>query len=106
MGKTNIDPAFRIIPINSNDHPLLGFNFDNQYYYDTCLPFEASSSCAIFEAFSSALEWVAKHKLGIQHIIHILDDFLIFDPPASGQCNIFLNKFIAQNLVCQLNMVF
>ena len=95
MAKTDIDSAFRLIPIHPNDHPLLGFKFNNHYYYDTCLPFGASSSCAIFEAFSSALEWVAKHKLGIQYIIHILDDFLIFNPPASGQCNIFLNKFIA-----------
>ena len=95
MAKTDIDSAFRLIPIHPNDHPLLGFKFNNHYYYDTCLPFGASSSYAIFEAFSSALEWVAKHKLGIQYIIHILDDFLIFDPPASGQCNIFLNKFIA-----------
>ena len=38
-----------------------------------------SSSCRIFEEFSSSLEWMARHKLGIESIIHILDDFLIID---------------------------
>ena len=35
----------------------------------------ATSSCRNFEFLSSALEWIAKHKLGIPHIMHILDDF-------------------------------
>ena len=50
MAKTDIDSAFHLILIHPNDHPLLGFKFNNHYYYDTCLPFGASSSCAIFEA--------------------------------------------------------
>ena len=36
-----------------------------------------SSSCRTFELFSSALEWVAQNKLHINHIVHLLDDFLI-----------------------------
>ena len=64
------------------------------FYYDSCLPFGASSSCAIFEAFSSALEWAAKYKCNIEHIIHILDDFLIFDPPFNNRCNDKLSHFL------------
>ena len=36
-----------------------------------------SSSCKIFEFFSSALEWIARTKLQIPGILHLLDDFLI-----------------------------
>ena len=94
MGKTDIDSAFRLIPIHPNDHSLLGFKFGSEFYYDSCLPFGASSSCSIFEAFSSALEWVARYKYNIEHIIHILDDFLILDPPQNNQCNAKLSAFL------------
>ena len=36
-----------------------------------------ASSCRTFEKLSTSLEWVARSKLNIPHIIHILDDFLI-----------------------------
>lgn len=35
------------------------------------------SSCAIFEHFSTAVEWIAKEKLEIEGVTHILDDFLL-----------------------------
>ena len=94
MAKTDIDSAFRLIPIIKIDHPLLGFKLGGNFYYDSCLPFGASSSCAIFEAFSSALEWAAIYKCNIEHIIHILDDFLIFDPPFNNRCNDKLSIFL------------
>ena len=61
MAKTDIKSAFRIIPVHPKDHPLLGMKWDNQYYFDRALPMGCSSSCAIFEAFSSALEWLSTH---------------------------------------------
>lgn len=94
MAKTDIDSAFRIIPIHPSDHELLGFKFGGQYYYDTCLPMGASSSCAIFESFSSALHWIANKKLAIPHMVHILDDFLILGPPRSTSCQRNLNSFL------------
>lgn len=95
MAKTDIDSAFRLIPIHPSDHPLLAFKFGSAFYYDSCLPFGASSSCAIFEAFSSALEWVAKRKCNIDHIVHILDDFLILESPYKNQCNEKLSSFLS-----------
>jgi hypothetical protein len=35
--------------------------------------------CKIFAAFSTALQWIAIHKLGISAMIHVLDDFLILE---------------------------
>ena len=53
-----------------------------------------SSSCRNFEEFSFSLEWIARHKLGIDNIIHILDDFLIINQSRShcgSQLALFLD---------------
>ena len=94
LAKTDIECAFRIIPIHQLDHELLGIHWNNSYYYDTCLPFGASSSCAIFERFSSGLQWVSLNKLGIANMVHILDDFLIIGPPSSPKCQADLDTFL------------
>ena len=89
MSKTDIDSAFRFIPVIPDDYPLLEMKFNNRYYYDKCLPMGCSSSCHIFKRYSTALEWIATHKLGIQSNIHYLhvDDFLIVGPVNSDQSN-------------------
>ena len=56
MAKTEVKSAFRIIPIHPADYTFLGLKWDNMYYFDRCLGMGLSSSCAIFEAFSTALE--------------------------------------------------
>ena len=35
-----------------------------------------STSCAIFEAFSSAIHWSLTQKIKDGHIVHIIDDLL------------------------------
>ena len=97
MAKTDIKSAFRIFPVHPDDHPLLGMKWDNLYYYDRCLPMGCSSSCAIFEAFSTALEWVAVHHLGASCVLHILDDFL-FIAATKEKCQLDLNNFLS---LCQ-----
>ena len=37
--KKDLQRAYRQIPIDPRDYHLLGFNFDNQFYFDTCCPF-------------------------------------------------------------------
>ncbi|KAI8515695.1 hypothetical protein Bbelb_065080 [Branchiostoma belcheri] len=76
LAKTDIQSAFRIIPVHPNDQHLLGFQLNDGFYYDRCLPMGCSTSCAIFEAVSTALEWVAVQKLNIRYPTHILDDFM------------------------------
>ena len=57
-----------------------------------------SSSCSIFEAFSTALEWIAIHRLGASSVLHILDDFLfIADTKQKSQSD--LNNFLC---MCQV----
>ena len=44
--------------------------------------------------FSSALEWVAKKHLHIEHIVHILDDYLMA-ASSYHQCCVALRNFIS-----------
>ena len=50
MAKSDIKDAFRIMPVNPDDYHLLGFTWENQYYYERCLPMGASSSCNILRS--------------------------------------------------------
>ena len=93
MSKTDIKSAFRIIPVHPLDYHILGMHWEGNYYYDKALPMGCSSSCKIFETFSTSLEWIAKNKLGIPHIIHILDDFLIIEPTIR-ECKASLDRFL------------
>ena len=92
MAKTDIKSAFRIIPVSPADYHLLGFKWQGKYYYDKCLPMGCSSSCAIFESFSTGLEWIIQRKLPHVAVIHILDDFL-FISPSYQQCLSALTVF-------------
>ena len=76
MAKTDIKCAFRIIPIHPTDFELLGMKWNNLYCYDQALPMGCSTSCSIFESFSTALEGIAKSHLRASAVLHILDDFL------------------------------
>ena len=93
MAKTDIKSAFRIIPVHPLDYHLLGIKWDNQYYFDRCLAMGLKSSCAIFEKFSSSLEWLAIHRLKAPAVLHILDDFL-FISPSKDKCSTDLSKFL------------
>ena len=55
LAKTDVSNAFRIIPTHPDDHELLGIKWKWNFYFDRCLSMSCSSSCAIFEMFSSAL---------------------------------------------------
>jgi hypothetical protein len=93
MAKTDIKSAFRIIPVHPYDQPLLGMKVDNLYYFDRCLPMGCSSSCAIFEAFSTALEWLSIYSFGASGVVHILDDFL-FIADSEAKCHADLSQFL------------
>ena len=94
MSKTDIEKAFRLIPIRNDEHHLLGFSFLGSLYYDTCLPMGLKSSCKIFETFSSAIEVIARKRLNIAHIVHLLDDFMIF-AKSTSQCRQLMSSFLA-----------
>ena len=77
MAKCDINSAFCLFPVRPEDHHLLGFYFDNKYFYDTTMPMGCASSCRSFERFAGAIHWIAQTKFGCTHLQHFLDDYLI-----------------------------
>ncbi|CAC5394076.1 unnamed protein product [Mytilus coruscus] len=94
--KTDISSAFRIIKFNikESQYKLFGFMWEGKYYYDKNLQMGCSSSCQNFENFSTALERIAKNKVLIPNIVHILDDFMIVDKTEDGRKK-KLERFLA-----------
>ena len=80
FAKSDIQSAFKIIPISPSEYHLLGFKWKEQIYFDRCLPMGTSSSCAIFECFSTAIEWITKNYISNTCVSHVLDDFLFIFP--------------------------
>ncbi|XP_071965652.1 uncharacterized protein [Antedon mediterranea] len=94
MSKTDIEDAFRIIPIHPDDYHLLEFSGDGRFFYDRCLPMGASRSCNIFESFSKALVWILRNKFNVRDVSHILDDFFFVGPNDSNDCHNALSQFV------------
>ena len=95
MAKTDIEQAFKIIPIHPSDFELLGFSHDNQFYFDKTLPFGLSFSCNLFERLSQALHWIMTSHFSVGECVHILDDFLFIGPPLSTKCHSYLRNFLS-----------
>ena len=70
IAKADIENAFRNIPVHPSAYPLLGMYWNGQYFYDKVLPFGLSTSCKIFESFSTALQWVLINKLNVKRNTH------------------------------------
>ena len=85
LAKLDIKSAFRLLPVHPADRHLLGMEWRNSIYLDTCLPFGLRSSPKLFNILADLLEWIASQK-GISVCLHYLDDFLTMGPPASPVC--------------------
>ena len=92
MAKSDIESAFRLIPLRKSEYNLTGFYWHG-YYIDKCLQMGSSSSCFIFERFSNALQYILREKCQIVNNVKVIDDFLIFGQNEL-QCLKNLQKFI------------
>ena len=89
LAKTDIESAFRLIPVHPDDYELLGMYWNGKYYYDKALPFGLRSAPYLFNQLSEALEWILLHECHISLVYHILDDFLLIEP-SQDDCRISL----------------
>lgn len=94
MAKCDIQDAFFLLPIQKDDHHLLGFHWQGQFYYSRVLPMGASSSCQMFESFSSALQWILNSKFNVKGVSHLLDDFFFVGKSDTSECLSSLNTFL------------
>lgn len=90
LAKTDIEAAFRLLPVHPDSFRYLGCCWDGGFYVDKCLPMGCSVSCAFFERFSSFLEWVVRQESRVSSVLHYLDDFLFLGPAGSRVCLILL----------------
>ncbi len=81
MSKIDVQAAYRCIPIRPSDWGLVAFKWEDKYYFDKVLPFGLGSSCAIWEDFGNALEWIIKSVALITAIIHYIDDCFLVSKP-------------------------
>ena len=79
LSKVDIESAFRIIPVQASDWPLLGIKWQNKFYFDKVLSMGGRSICFHFNKLLTALEWICQHKCLIEYLIHLLDDFLTIE---------------------------
>ena len=104
IAKSDIQKAFRLLPIRPIDYPLLGFKLGSSWYYDRCLPMGCSVSCQTFELFSSALKWILSARYGISDVWHLIDDF-VFVAKEATECDSYLHSFLnlAKELAIPIN---
>lgn len=86
LAKTDIEAAFRLLPVHPDSCHLLGCRWQDRFFVDRCLPMGCAISCSLFEQFSSFLEWVVRDVSGLSSVIHYLDDFLCIGPAESAIC--------------------
>ncbi len=84
IGKSDMEHAFRQVPICPADWQLLVFKAVNpqtkevMYFVDKCLPSGSASSCQIYQRISNGLSWVVSRRTKKPNV-NYLDDFLFAD---------------------------
>lgn len=82
--KFDVSAAFKRIPVRPQDRPLLGMRWRGKYYYELVLPFGLRTSGYRWEEYAAALHYFFEHHLGVELVVHYVDDFLLVTPPGAG----------------------
>ena len=69
--------------------------WEGKFYYDKILSFGLRSAPFLFNQLSEAVEWLLLNHCGISFVCHILDDFLVIEPPS---------PIAPHNLACQQSL--
>ncbi|XP_033996221.1 uncharacterized protein LOC117490565 [Trematomus bernacchii] len=81
LSKADITDAFKIIPIHPSQWNMFGIRWESKLYFAVRLTFGCRSCPCIFNSFSEALCWILLNIVRIPSVLHLLDDFLLIDPP-------------------------
>ena len=91
--RVDIEAAFRNLGVSAEDIRFLAFTLNGKIYINTSLPFGAASSCKIFEAVATLLEWIVKYHAQRRGMSHYLDDFPLLGWSFSD-AEVFKRQFI------------
>ena len=86
LAKLDVKSAFRLLLVHVADCHLLAMHWNNQIYFDTCLPFGLRSAPKLFNVLADLLSWILMQH-GILPLVHYLDDFLMMGPADSTICH-------------------
>ena len=81
--KRDLKRAYRQIPVDPGDVPLLGYIFENQVFFDKYLSMDLRSVAHIYQRVTNAVSymcWMLKIA-----VLNYLDDFPGADTPESAQ---------------------
>lgn len=95
MAKIDLKNAFRLIPVRPQDWNLLGIQWRDQFYIDTCLPFGLRSAPYLFNQLAEAIHWSLQHNHGVRYVLHYLDDFFTAGSPDSTECSSNLHEMLS-----------
>jgi hypothetical protein len=98
LAKCDIKSAFRLLTIHPDDYELVGFSFNDKYYFDKAMPMGCSVSCSTWVKFSTFIQWLVQREAQKGLITHFLDDYLFVGKRGSKDCHILLETF---HTVCQ-----
>ncbi|KAK7891090.1 hypothetical protein WMY93_023053 [Mugilogobius chulae] len=82
LAKADISDAFKIVPIHPSQWHLFGMKWESKFYFAVRLTFGCRSSPALFNQISEALCLILLHNLRLPFVLHLLNDFLLIDPPS------------------------
>ena len=94
LAKIDIKHAFRLIPVHPADRHLLGMEWEDWVFIDTCLPFGLRSAPKLFNIIAELLAGIFQQQ-GVTYVIHYLDDFLTVGSPNSNECQKNLETIFA-----------
>ncbi len=95
LAKTDIESAYRLVPVHPQDRILQAVRWEGAYYVDPMLPFGLRSAPKIFNAIADALHWHLV-KSGISSLFHYLDDYIMVAPPEDHLCQSWLAIMMSQ----------
>jgi reverse transcriptase-like protein len=78
--KRDLKDAFRNIPVALQMQWLLGFQWENVFYIERCLPFGLATAPFLFNLFAEGLHWILQSWLQWDLLDHYLDDFILIIP--------------------------
>ena len=99
LAKTDIESAYRLVPVHPQDRILQAVRWEGAYYVDPMLPFGLRSAPKIFNAIADALHWHFV-KSGISSLFHYLDDYIMVAPPDDHLCQSWLVIMMSQWQLC------
>ncbi|XP_043215429.1 uncharacterized protein LOC122378437 [Amphibalanus amphitrite] len=95
LAKADLQHAFRLIPVHPTQRWLLGFRWNEQFYYDVRLPFGLRSACSLFTDLADILTLTTRFHARHQHVHHYLDDFFFIGPADTDACRRAYRTFLS-----------